>query len=74
MALLPPKAIDEFQALWKKHYGAELPRDQAVIRAEQIMTFVKLLVEGPPPPKDWKPGSRRSHCDACAHLIHGTKA
>lgn len=56
MTMLPPEAIDEFQALWKKRYGCELPRDQAIISAHRLFTLVKSLLDGPAPPDDWKPG------------------
>lgn len=45
MTLLPPQAIDEFQALWKKRYGVELPREQAIVRAHQVYTLVRMVVE-----------------------------
>ena len=48
MSLLPPHAVDEFQALWKEHYGTELPREDAAQRAHQIYTLVRLLVQPPP--------------------------
>ena len=43
MPQLSPKAIAEFQALWKKHYGTELPPEQAVTRAHQLIALVRLL-------------------------------
>ena len=49
MSLLPPHVIDEFQALWKEHYGAELPREDAAQRAHQLFTLVRLLAQAPPP-------------------------
>lgn len=48
MSLLPPHAIDEFQALWNEHYGTELPREDAAQRAHQIFTLVRLLAQKPP--------------------------
>lgn len=45
MPSLPHHAIDEFQVLWKKHYGAELPADQAAARAHQVFTVLRLLIE-----------------------------
>ncbi len=47
MSHLPPHAIDEFQSLWKKYYGAELPREEAVIKAGQLLNFVRLLAQDP---------------------------
>ena len=47
MSQLPPKAIDEFQALWKEHYGTELSREDATMRAHQVFTLVRMLVERP---------------------------
>ena len=49
MTLLPPQAIDDFQALWKKHYGIDLSREEAVARAHQVFSLVGLLTETPPP-------------------------
>lgn len=43
MSLLPDKAIDEFQALWRQKFGAELPREQAVIVAHRLLTLVATL-------------------------------
>ena len=51
---LPPQAIDEFQALWKKYYGVELPREQAVTRAHQMFNFVRLLAQDPNAPDDFQ--------------------
>jgi hypothetical protein len=45
MSLLPQQAIDEFQRLWKKHYGADLPRENAVLRAHQIYALFQMLTE-----------------------------
>jgi hypothetical protein len=47
MTLLPAQAIAEFQARWKKHYGAELPREQAVVRAHQVFALIRLLADPP---------------------------
>ncbi len=44
MSHLPPHAIDEFRALWKKHYGIELSREEAVLRAHQLFMLVHQLV------------------------------
>jgi len=48
MSLLPPHAIDEFQALWKNHYGTELSREEATQRAHQVFTMVRMIVQTPP--------------------------
>ncbi|MBV9468317.1 MAG: hypothetical protein JOZ57_03670 [Abitibacteriaceae bacterium] len=48
MAYLPPHAIDEFQVLWKQHYGVVLSRDEAVDRAHQVFALVRMLVEASP--------------------------
>jgi hypothetical protein len=45
MSQLPPKAIDEFQVLWKKHFGQELPREEAILRAHQTLIMLRLLSE-----------------------------
>lgn len=53
MSQLSPQAIAEFQALWKKHYGAELPPEQGVAQAHQLLALVQLLASAPlaqPPP------------------------
>jgi hypothetical protein len=42
---LPPKAVDEFQALWKKTYGTALPRDLAIVRAHQLIALLQLLTD-----------------------------
>jgi hypothetical protein len=42
---LPPQAITEFQELWKKHYGVELPLEQAQVRAYQVFAVLRLLME-----------------------------
>lgn len=55
MIQLPDEAIDEFQKIWKKTYGVELPRDEAIIRAHQVFAFVKLVFDGPLPPESWNP-------------------
>ncbi len=47
MTLLPPKAIDEFQSLWKKHYGVALSREAATARAHQVFGLIRLLAEPP---------------------------
>jgi hypothetical protein len=49
MSLLSPHAIDEFQELWKKHYGIELSREEATARAHQLFTLVRLLNDPAPP-------------------------
>lgn len=45
MPQLPEKAIDEFQTLWKEHYGEDLLRDEAVGRARQVFSLVQLLTK-----------------------------
>lgn len=47
MSHLPAQAVDEFQALWKKHCGAELPREQATVRANEVFAVLRLLLEQP---------------------------
>lgn len=64
MSLLPPHAIDEFQALWKEHYGQELPREDAAQRAHQLFTLVRLLVQNPPSPKPLLPPTNSCPRDA----------
>jgi hypothetical protein len=51
MNQLPLQAIDEFQALWKKHYGTELSREEAVLRAHQTLSLLRLLTDQPAPEK-----------------------
>ncbi len=51
MSLLPPHAIDEFQRLWKKHYGADLSREEATARAHQVFALVRLIVQDTTPAK-----------------------
>lgn len=48
--MLPPKAIDEFQSLWKKHYGVALSREAATARAHQVFGLIRLLAESPSEP------------------------
>ena len=55
MTMLPEKAIDEFQALWREHYGEELPREEAVGRAHQVFTLIAMLA------KNHAPGAADSH-------------
>jgi len=47
MSLLPPHAIQEFQALWKERYGVELSNEEAAARAHQLFTLIKMLAEPP---------------------------
>jgi hypothetical protein len=42
---LPPQAIDEFQALWKKHYGTDLNRAEATTRAHQFLVLLQIITE-----------------------------
>ncbi len=42
---LPPQAIDEFQALWKKHYGENLPREAAAVCAHRLLALLQILTE-----------------------------
>lgn len=46
MASLPPQAIDEFQVLWKRRYGVQLPRDEATVRAHQVFALIHLVARG----------------------------
>jgi hypothetical protein len=48
MSLLPPQAIQEFQALWKQRYGVDLSAAEATERAHQVFALVRLLVQPPP--------------------------
>ena len=70
MSLLPPQAIQEFQALWKERYGEELPDEEAAARAHQVFTLVKMLVEPPAPPCA-APPSPVSAADPTTGLIEG---
>ncbi len=45
MSSLPPQAVAEFQALWKKHCDAELPPDQAALRANEVFAVLRLVLE-----------------------------
>ncbi len=45
MTQLPDKAIEEFRVLWQKHFGEELPKGEATIRAHQVFGLVKLLAQ-----------------------------
>ena len=66
MSLLPPQAIDEFQALWKKHYGVEVSREEATMRAHQVFTLVRMLVQGPHQSQSIAPSPPPSLAD-CRH-------
>lgn len=46
--MLPPQAITEFRALWKKHYAEDLPQEQATQRAQQVFTLIRLLTQPTP--------------------------
>ncbi len=45
MSHLPPQAIAEFQALWKKHVAADLPPEQASSRANEVFAVLRLVLE-----------------------------
>lgn len=47
MSHLPPQAITEFQALWKKHYGTELPAEEAAVRANEVFAVLRLVLTKP---------------------------
>jgi hypothetical protein len=42
---LPGKAIDEFQTLWEQHYGTELSRKEATLRAHQLLALLQLITK-----------------------------
>lgn len=48
---LPTQAIDEFQTLWKKHYGTELSREEATTRAHQLLALLQIITETIPETK-----------------------
>ena len=47
MSHLLPQAITEFQALWKKHVGTDLPTEQASSRANEVFAVLRLVLEQP---------------------------
>lgn len=71
MSLLPPHAIDEFQALWRQHYGTELSREDASQRAHQLFTLVRLVVQTPPARVQVSTGSDGSDGEADRELKAG---
>lgn len=58
MPQLHERAIDEFQNLWREHYGEDLPREEAVGRAHQVFTHIAMLVGGKAHPKEESKGNR----------------
>ncbi len=39
---IPPKAIAEFKALWKKEFGEELSDEKATSEARDLLTLTRL--------------------------------
>jgi hypothetical protein len=69
MSSLPPQAVAEFQALWKKHCGTSLPHEEAVLRANEVFAVLRLVLEQPCPD-----GSRGRSPETAlrAHQRHAT--
>jgi hypothetical protein len=44
MPLLPAQAVEEFEDIWKRQFGVELPRDEAVVKAQQLYGLVRQIV------------------------------
>ncbi len=40
---LPEEHMKEFIALYKKHYGVVLSRDEAIRKGKQLMRFVEMV-------------------------------
>ena len=49
MSHLPPQAIAEFKALYRKHVGRDLPPDIAETRANEVFAVLRLAVKQPLP-------------------------
>ncbi|MEI7741483.1 MAG: hypothetical protein WCJ29_03170 [bacterium] len=47
--ILPDKAVVEFEGLWRKRFGEELPPEKARAFAEQLYGLVKAVVDEPIP-------------------------
>lgn len=43
MARIPPKALEEFKAIYKKEYGEELSDEEALKRATRLMTLFRAV-------------------------------
>lgn len=41
---LPPEAIKDFQAIWKKQYGDDLPDGEAVARAHEFLWLIRFVL------------------------------
>lgn len=41
--MLSDEAVTEFQELYKKEYGVEVPRDEAREMAQRLVNFVKAV-------------------------------
>lgn len=48
MTKLTNEAIEEFMILWKDHYNEELPREEAVHRAHQLFSLIRMLCKPSP--------------------------
>jgi hypothetical protein len=61
MSQLPPQAIQEFQALWKKYCGEELTLEEANTKAHDVFLVLKLALTKPSKPAKPNPSeySRR---------------
>jgi len=46
--MLPKKAIEEFKKIYKKHYGVELPDQEAAFRANNLVNLYKAVYSDPP--------------------------
>ena len=41
--MVSEELLDEFIMLFKKHYGVDLPRDEAAQKAEKLMNLYKVV-------------------------------
>lgn len=70
MARLPDEAIEEFNEIWRKEYGEELPYEEAAVRAAEVFAVIRLALERrvTVTADDWRQGADGRAADPVALL------